>query len=180
MVVGHRGVEGTDTLAARRLAPLPWTVYCRRVFLKRGFLFQLNVAFQQRRVESYLTQLVWWECRWEHYLVQLRRLLLRRGSPGWCQRYRRCCGVVKQCSFLDTDWVGANNRRDVTFSNHAGVVGRQTLQTEDVSARAQSVTLRALLRLEADSAFVRPLLKLLFLSDGVEFGDVRLQTCRQV
>lgn len=68
----------------------------------------------------------------------------------------------------------------MTFGNHARVVGHQTLQTEDVSARAKSVTLRALFRLEADSAFVCALLKLLFFGDGVEVGDMRLQTRRQV
>lgn len=37
------------------------------------------------------------------------------------------------------------------------------------------MTLRSLFRLEADSTFVRALLKLLFLGDGIEFGNVRLQ-----
>lgn len=123
VVVSHRGVEGADALAARGLAPLPRTVHCCGVLLKRGFLLQFYVALHQHCTNSYLTQFIRWECWWEHYLLPLCRLHFQRKSLG---RYRRCCGVVEQCGFLDTDWVRANDRRDMTFGNHARVVGLQT------------------------------------------------------
>lgn len=38
VVLGHRGVQNFDAITARRLTPLPWTVYGCGVLLERGFL----------------------------------------------------------------------------------------------------------------------------------------------